>query len=168
VNQLVSLGEDACGRLYTVELGGTVSRIEDATPSGCDLPDTGGTGPPAPALIGGRAQRLGISVSAARTQRALRRRGVRVRVRCDQACGFRALGRLSLRVDGRPRRLRQRVRRLAAAGSVAVRLRLSPGARTAVRRALRRGRRVRARVVVRARGTDRVLQIRRLRVRLVR
>lgn len=164
VSSLVSLGEDACGRLYTVELGGTVSRIEDSTPSGCDLPGAGAGGS---GLTGG-VRPLAIRVSAARAQRALRRGGVLLRVRCDQTCGFRALGRLSLHRDGRPRRLRQRVRRLASGGSVRVKLRLSRNGRAAVRRALRRGRPVTARVIVRARGADRALHVSRLRVRLVR
>ena len=162
VNSLVSLGEDACGRMHTVELGGRVSRIEDSTPTGCGPSGAGTGGPPA----AGRP--LGISVAAGRAQQGLRRGGVLVRVRCDQACGIRALGRLSLRREGRPRRLRQAVRRLASAGSVRVKLRLTRNGRAAVRRALRRGRRVRAAVTVRARGADRVLRVRRLRVRLVR
>ncbi len=35
-----SFGEDSCGRLYVASLGGTVSRIEGATPTDCTPPDT--------------------------------------------------------------------------------------------------------------------------------
>ena len=162
VSQLVSFGEDACGRLYTVELGGRVSRIEDSTPGGCAarVPEPGGGSPPP-----GDAT---VRIAGARRQPALRRGGVLVRVFCEQACGFRALGALSLRRDGRPRRLGQAVRRLTAGSSVRVKLKLSRINRRAVRRVLKRARRVTARVLIRTRGTDGRLQSSRLVVRLVR
>ena len=39
VTRLVSFGEDACGRLYTVSLSGPVSRIRDGAGTSCDLPE---------------------------------------------------------------------------------------------------------------------------------
>jgi len=178
VTRLVSFGEDACGRLYTVEIGGTVSRVEDSTPSGCParVPEPGAGFPPP----GGEPDRgfpppggetdgaLVVRLAGARRQRALRRGGVLLRVRCSRACGFRALAKLSLRRDGRPRRLGQAVRRLPAPGSARVKLKLSHVSRRAVRRALKRGRRLTATVFVRARGGDGRLQSVRLAVRLVR
>jgi glucose/arabinose dehydrogenase len=39
VAQLVSFGEDACGRVYTVSIAGPVSRIRDGTGTPCALPE---------------------------------------------------------------------------------------------------------------------------------
>ena len=167
---LVSFGEDACARVYTVEHGGRVSRVRDESPAACDLrvpeppqaPGPGfGSAPPSQAP-------LSVRLGGSRRQRALRRGAVVVRVRCNQACGLRALGRLSLRRRARPLRLVQVVRRLAANRTATLRLRLARPAREAVRRALARRRRVTATVTVRARGADRRLRTARWVVRLVR
>ena len=48
VSTLVSFGQDACGRLYTVSFGGPVSRIRDGAATVCDLPEP--TAPPADPL----------------------------------------------------------------------------------------------------------------------
>lgn len=39
VNQLVSFGEDACGRVYTISILGTVSRLRDGARTACRLPE---------------------------------------------------------------------------------------------------------------------------------
>ena len=48
VNSVVSFGQDACGRLYTVSFDGPVSRIRDGATTVCDLPEP--TAPPADPL----------------------------------------------------------------------------------------------------------------------
>ena len=52
VATLVSFGEDACGRLYTVSLQGPVARLRDGASTACDLPEAPGRpaepDPPAP------------------------------------------------------------------------------------------------------------------------
>ena len=167
VTRLVSFGEDACGRLYTVEIGGRVSRIEDSTPSGCAVrvPEPDG----APASPGGTTGgALVVRVAGASRQPALRRGGVLLRVSCRQACGFRAFGTLSLRHDGRPRKLGQAVERLTAGQSARVKLKISESGLRAVRRALARHRRVTASILVRTRGTDGRVRSSRLVTRLVR
>ena len=86
VNTLVSFGQDACGRLYTVSLGGPVSRIRDGAGTRCDLPEpTQSTPPPA---TGGNAARGGGSAPAAADRTAPRlsvRRSARQRVRGARA-----------------------------------------------------------------------------------
>ena len=158
---LVSFGEDAC--IYTAELGGAVERLTDGS-SSCTEPGL----PPAPeeeqrladAAPAGhpevpgpspdlRAPGLGVRVVGG----ARRRRSVRVRIRCDEPCRLRVVSRLS--IGRRKLRLRE-ARGSAAPGTVKVlRLRLSRRGRRALRRALARRRRVRLRVIVRARdGAD--------------
>ncbi len=39
VEQLVSFGEDACGRVYTVSIQGSVSRLRDGERTRCKLPE---------------------------------------------------------------------------------------------------------------------------------
>ena len=48
VGSLVSFGQDACGRLYTVSFSGPVSRIHDGAGTPCDLPEPVPTPTPTP------------------------------------------------------------------------------------------------------------------------
>ena len=48
VPSLVSFGQDACGRIYTVSLSGPVSRIRDGAGTPCDLPEPDRSPPPRP------------------------------------------------------------------------------------------------------------------------
>ena len=170
---LVGFGEDACGRVHLALLGhpGKVQRLGDDTPGTCDLrvnyssPSPAQPGQPAakadlPALV--------FTVGGALRQRSLRSGRVSVRVRCSTACRARVLGQLSLRRKGTSIRLRQARGRRSAAGTLTLRLALSPGGRRAVRRALRARRRVRAALTVRVRDSAGKLSIRRRTVRLVR
>ena len=120
-------------------------------PSGC--PATSGWPPrvPAPPPYVHNNPLL-LEVLTGRRQRPLRNRGVIVRVRCDnEPCSYRVYGRLDLRRRGRKIGLRQRLGELPADRTARLRLRFSkPSART-LRSALLRGRRVRARVIVRVR-----------------
>lgn len=170
--QVASFGEDACGRIYVNELdSGQVSRIEDGS-SACatalplppappanlgPVPPPAGLGPPpggsAPQGQGAgldlRSPLLGLRTGS--IQRPLRNRGVIARLRCDEPCSYRAGGHLGIRRAGRRIALRQRTGTLAANTTVRLRLRLSSSSARALRGALRRGRRVRARVEVRVR-----------------
>ncbi len=59
VDALVSFGQDACARLYTVSLSGPVSRIHDGAATPCDLPEAptppAGPQPPRPRPPAGSA-----------------------------------------------------------------------------------------------------------------
>ena len=167
-----SFGEDACGRVYVAELAtGAVSRLTDGT-SSCTtaraLPPAPATAfgpvkpPPAPrpappgsgALPVGAAPDRRAPLLALRTglrQRPLRNGGLIVRVRCSERCSYRAGARLSLRRAGRRIAPGQRTGSLAANTTARLRLRLSSPSARALRRALGRGRLVRARVEVRVR-----------------
>ena len=108
VTRLVSFGQDACGRLYTVSLSGPVSRIRDGAGTSCDLPEPTAPSPaPAPggsAAPGGSppvvvtadrtAPRLSVRRSA--RQRLRGARAVTLTVRASEPATVRA----SLRVPG--------------------------------------------------------------------
>lgn len=166
VPSVTSFGEDACGRVYVTQITGAVSRLEDGTPSICSPPVT--AVPPGRPPSGPAVKPLVIRLSAAGRQRALRRGAVLVKVRCEQACGVRALGRLSLRRGGSPVRLREAKRRLAGGATATLRLELSRAGRFTLRRAHHRKRPITATVTVRARGGDGGLRQSARRVRLVR
>ena len=178
VSSLVSLGEDACARLHTVEYEpGRISRIEDSTPGTCDVrvPEPGGDGggstPSYPVLRPPLLSPLRVTIGGATRQRLLRRGSLLVRVGCDRPCGLRVLARLSVRLRGRPLRLRQVIRRLRGEGTVMVRLRLPAkrSARAALRRALAPGgRRVTATVLARGRAADGSVRVARRVVSLLR
>jgi hypothetical protein len=108
-----------------------------------------------------------LQLGGPRRQR-LTRRGLLVRARCSEPCSLRALGELELARAGRPIRLRQVLRRLAAGRAVSVRLKLVRGSRAAAGRSLALGRRVTARVVVRVRDADGNLRVGRRSIRLLR
>jgi len=169
--EVASFGEDACGRIYVNELGsGQVSRLEDGS-SACAIalplppappsdlgPVPPPDGPPPRPVSSPQAPDTALDLSSPllglRTgmrQRPLRNRGVIARVSCGEPCAYRVGGRLSLRRAGRRLSLGERTGSLPANTSARVRLRLSSHSVRALRRALRGGRRVRARVQVRVR-----------------
>lgn len=173
VSALVSFGEDACGRAYTVEHGdsgsdipGEVSRIQDATaPATCALRVADPT-PSKPSPAGaGRAPRL--TLGGPLRQRVLKRGGVLVRVRCDLRCSVRALGRLSIRGRRRTRLRDAKLRGLSPHRTATLRLRLKRGGRRALRSALLERRSARVLLTVRVRATDGRLTVRRRTVRIV-
>jgi glucose/arabinose dehydrogenase len=169
VSSLVGIGEDACGRVYAVQFGGTVGRLVGSRAGTCDLrvpeagPGSGGPGGGASAPP--RSTTLRVTLGGPRHQR-LGRRGLLVRVRCSQTCRIRALGALTLKRGRTPIRLRQVVRPLPPNRSVSVRLRVSSRSRSAVHRALIRHRRVSARIIVRARDVRGNLRVARRTVSL--
>src|SRR5919108_1264018 len=158
VPQLTSFGEDGCGRLYAVSQAGPVYRIQDGEPSPCATP-VGSAVPQAPAADRRGARAPGREAGGGG---AARRRQLRVRVRCDEACRVRAGGRL--RGVGSLKGAR---RQLGADQRAKMRLRMTRRRARALRRALRRHRRVVATVSVRASdaaGNERRVR-RRVRVR---
>ena len=152
---IVGFGEDGCGHLHGCSLSGPVYRIQDGAPSPCPDPGWasrlgGGEGPPAAggstALPGAPdVAPLCVRVSIARRQAALRR-GLRVRVACAEACRLAVAAKIS-----GVARFRGVTRSLAAGQTVQVRLKLSRRGSVRVRRALRRHRRLTARVALTAR-----------------
>ena len=89
VDALVSFGQDACARLYTVSLSGPVSRIHDGAATPCDLPEapTPPAGPqPPPAPPAGSAPTPATAAAADRAAPRLSvRRSARQRVRGGRA-----------------------------------------------------------------------------------
>jgi glucose/arabinose dehydrogenase len=159
---LQSFGEDACGRIYSAEQGGAVSRLVDGSTScttALGLPPAppqppaavppAAPGPSSRASADRRSPTLRVRVIGG--QRALRRRALLVRVRCDEPCSVRVAARLSLRRRGHMLRLHEARVSLAARRVRTLRLRLSRSGRAALRRTLQHRHRVRARVIVRAR-----------------
>jgi glucose/sorbosone dehydrogenase len=156
VQQPTSFGEDSQGRLYVASYRGPVYRIQDCAPGACPAPATPGPGAGADRT----APRLRVSVEGLRS--AVRRRQLRVRVRCSERCRLTAGGRL--RGVGPLKRAR---RTLAADRRQTVRLRMTRRRARQLRGALRRRGRVIAAVTVRARddaGNERRVR-RRARVR---
>jgi glucose/arabinose dehydrogenase len=146
---LSSFGEDASGCVYVASLDGAVSRLVERTREvPCADRD-------APTLL----------VTAAARQRALRGRAVAVRAACSEACTLRASG--SIRIGRKRYRLRGARRTVARGVGAKLRLKLTRRTRTAVRRALRRKRRVRATIVVGAvDGSDHRARSKRVTVRI--
>jgi glucose/arabinose dehydrogenase len=139
VPQLVAFGEDADGHIYVVSLAGTVQRI--VCDSSCAPGSGGGTTPtapqdpgpappaaedPPPAAPDTTAPRL--SVRAARLQRLLLTRVVRLSVACDERC--------IVRVSGKARgmALRGVLKRLEPGNRASIRLPLSKRIRRALAR----------------------------------
>ena len=151
VENLGSFAEDNQCRIFVASLAGPVYHLRARTPpaeQGCPPgarnpvipPGNGGDG-------GGDRQAPGLRVSAPRRQRGHRTRSLRVSASCDEACQVTVTGRLT---GGVRRRLAGTRRRLNANSAVRLRVRLSRSAARSVRRALRRGRSVRASITVEA------------------
>ena len=139
VDGLSGIGEDSCGHVYLSSLGGAVSRLDgDAPPTPCPDSASDTTAP-------------GLGVTRARSQRVLRQKGFIVAIRCNEACGFTASGKM--RVSGSKTRYGlRRSSKLATAGKrVRVRLALSKRGTAVLRRTLARRRRASATVTVLAR-----------------
>jgi len=147
VDTLVSFGQDACGRLYTVSLLGPVSRIRDGAATRCDLPEppsSAGAGPStldrtkprlrirrrAKQLIrGARAVRLTVTVSERATVRAsVRIRGVGTLRSASRtlAAGRPRVVRISTR-GARGRRVRRAVARRSRQATLTVTARDAAG-----------------------------------------
>ena len=138
IGRVTSLGEDACGRLYAASHAGPVYRIQDGAPAPCSFPPP--AGPPMP---GADAAAPRLRVKLLRT--AVKRRRLRLAVRCDEVCRIVVAARLRgvRRLKPRSFDLRADKRRVVV---------VKFGRRTArrFRRALRRRGHVRLAVTVRA------------------
>jgi len=133
VSGLSSFGEDACGRIYAASRGSdAVYRIQDGAPTPCAFAPT-----PADTVAPG----LRVTILRA----ALKRRRLRVALRCDEPCRAAIATRLR-----RVRRLTTRRRSLAANRRTVVRVKLSRGTARRLRRALARRGFVRLAFTVRA------------------
>jgi hypothetical protein len=133
-------GEDSCGHVYVTSLEGPLYRLD-------------GDGVPTPCSEGGGADTTAPTVRLTRTraQRAVKQRGFVVAVRCGEACGFTATGKL--RIGGAKGSLAlKKFTRLAAPGQrVKVNVALTSRALRRLRTGLARGERARATLTVVAR-----------------
>ena len=135
ISQLTSFGEDACGRVYAASHSGPVYRIQDGAPTPCDYP--------LPAAVPADSAAPNVRVRF----RGVKRRRLRVQLRCDEACRVTVNSRMR-----RVRRLKARHRSLAANRRAIVRVKVGRKAARRMRRAL--ARRGYVRVVVRVRAVD--------------
>ena len=153
VAALTTFGEDACGRIYTASLSGTVSRLQDGAPSPCSFPGPAGSPPPLPPPVPAAADTRAPAVKVA-LRGARRVRRLRLVLRADEACA----ATLSAR--------RYRTRRVALAAGERRVVRLRPTRRGArrLRRALARDGRARVTVRIAARDAAGNRATKRLRV----
>jgi lysophospholipase L1-like esterase len=92
-----------------------------------------------------------LRLSGATVQRVLRQRGVRVVVACPvEACTATATGKVVVRGSARRFKLRSTTRQIATGAKAALKPKLGKKALTAIRRALRRGKKVYAKLTVTA------------------
>jgi len=91
-----------------------------------------------------------VAVSRRRAQRILRQGGVVIGVACSEPCTVAAAGTVSVHGAARAFRLKRTARMLAAGARAELRVRITRRTRRPLKRALAHGRRVRARVTVRA------------------
>lgn len=157
IDQLVSFGEDGCGRLYAVSLAGPVYRVSASGRCAGPAPLPFAIPTPAP---GADVTRPTVTAQARPGQRVSRRRGVTVQVRCDEDCTVRMTGGVTVRGASGPVRysLRPMVRRLAGSAPATLGL----GVPAAVLRDLRgagRGRAVATVVATDAAGNRRALSL---------
>ena len=132
VSQLTSFGEDSCGHIYVASMGSdAVYRIQDGAPSACQVPTAADASAP------------NVAVQV----RGVRKRRLRVSLRCDEACRVTVNSRLR-----RVRRLNARHRNLAANQQTIVRVKMSRKVARRMKRALRQ--RGFVRVVVKVRAVD--------------
>jgi glucose/arabinose dehydrogenase len=159
VDQLTSFGEDACGRIYTSALSGTVSRLQDGAPSACSFPPEppggpGSGGGPAAAAVPDRLAPV-LRLRYRGTQRLHR---LRLALRANEDCAV-ILG-----------AKRFRTRRVALRAGVRRVVRIKPTRRGArrLRRAIARRGRVRVTIRVVARDAAGNAAVRRVRPGVVR
>ena len=137
---LPNLDSDARVDVYAARLAAAQPPPPNPTPT---PPSPPGNEPP---VLDTLAPGLGLSGKA--VQNILRQRAVVVFGACDEACTLSARGTLSVPGASRVHRLRP-ARRSATAGTrVRLRLKVPPKALSAARKALRRGRKVQARVTI--------------------
>jgi hypothetical protein len=132
ISSLTSFGEDACGRLYAASYHGPVYRIQEGAPTPCSF------GAP---LTDAVAPLLRVTI----LKPALKRRRLRLAIRCDEPCRVAIATRLK-----RVRRLATRRRSVSANTRTVVQVKLSRATARRLRRAIARRGFVRLAVTVRA------------------
>jgi glucose/arabinose dehydrogenase len=137
VSRLTSFGEDACGRIYAASHDGPVYRIQDGAPTPCTFPA------PVSPLPDTAAPSLAVRI----LRPPVKRRRLRIALRCSEACRVRVNSRLR-----KVRRLKTRHRTLAADTRTVMRMKLRRKVARRMRRAL--ARRGYVRVVIRVRAVD--------------
>jgi glucose/arabinose dehydrogenase len=180
---LAAFGEDACGRIYVVQLSGEVSRLIDGVASPCPAASAPPPPPPPlPAPVGGDPDGDGVSapldacpgvphrtidgcpprfaLSVTSPQRVARTRRLSVRSISTNVAG-RMTVTAALRAKGKPLRVRLRAARITIARVGAYRTSLTPNAATRriIARRLRQGR-VELDVTATVRGTRRTARVR--------
>lgn len=151
-------GSSGTGSSTTGSAGSGTTGSGTTTGDGTD-PGSGTTGgspaadgpplwPPPPFPGEARGVGFAIDVEARARQRALAARGLRLTLECDDPCAYAAAGALRVAGSRRPLRLGVAAGVLPANRERALRLRVPRATRSAVRTALRRGRRVTAAVAV--------------------
>ena len=160
---VISFGEDACGRVLVTTQDGTVQRL--SSQGGCELrvaPGAPGSpiaaGPVAPPAAGVRDTRAPVlTLRASSVQRAIALARIRLTLSCDELCDVRARGEFlvgSAKPSARRRlAIQTRFSKLDAKARVRIDLRSSRQTRHSVARSLRRHRKVVARVELRVRDT---------------
>jgi glucose/arabinose dehydrogenase len=131
---LASFGQDACGHIYTAELGGQVSRLQ---------PTSGGF----PCKLAPE-----LTLKAKKAKKAADKGAVIVRVACDEDCD--AVGDATIKIKGRKRKLNADAdgARVQIGELVRLKLDLSKKETRRLRKALKRGRKAKARIEVSATG----------------
>jgi hypothetical protein len=156
-----SFGEDTAGCVYVAQLGGPVSRlVENDAAVPCPRPagSAGGSPPPSGNVARARA-------GAKSRQRVLHLGGVVAYVRCDVRCTVSAGGRLI--VAKRSFRMRRTGKRLAAGKRSRIKVKLSHRGRRGLALGLKRHRRAKVRIGIRARdGSGHTLALVKLTVRV--
>jgi glucose/arabinose dehydrogenase len=136
VRALTSFGEDACGHIYAASFNGQVYRLQDGAISPCSFNGQAtDTTPP------------GLAVGLAGVRKLLKKRVLRIGVRCSEACQVSVGTRLR-----KVRRLATRHRSLAANQRKVVRVKLSKALTRKLRKRVRR--RGFVRIAVNVRATD--------------
>ncbi len=142
VSGLSSFGEDSCGHLYAASRGSdAVYRLQDGAPSACQT-QTPGPGPGA----GGDVTKPKLSIALPKLGKVLKRRSLRVAVRCDEACRVSVAPRLR-----RVRMLATRQRSLAAGQRAVFTIKLNGKTMRKLRRTIDRRGSVRVEVRIAAR-----------------
>ena len=132
-----SFGQDACGRIYVAALTGEVYRLHDGAATPCSFSGGGG----------GAGDRTAptVNVSIRGLKRAMKKRRLFVRVRCSEAC----IASVSTRLV-KVKRLKTRVRGIAAGHRVTFTVRFTRQTARKLRRRVNRKGSVRVNVTVRA------------------
>lgn len=94
-----------------------------------------------------------LTLKGSRRQRVLKQRGLTVRASCDQACTVTASANVSVPGAAKLYKFRKASKSVAGGATATLKLKLSKKTRAAIRRALRKGKKLKAKVTVKATST---------------